>query len=300
MAFEKVRAYQYIADTKDDLKLIPEKRMGIECFVIKEASEYKLMSTGEWIKQTIATGGAGGDIDLSDYATEQYVDKAIAESAKDLVTKAEVAESLEEKADDSRVNEIEVVLDKFKKEIATFYRPLKYKISDVPEGTIIDYDREKEIRIFCPPHVKFHKQAAVGEGGNANIYYMTFTSYAPEGAVSLREGDKGVIVDELISLSNGSGTGVDEFGRKYKNHWFALAMYDETLDVWTYFGNNSTTEKYIGWTYVVEWYDKDRKLIDVDRIRINLSNASCHLTDDDDVDTSIDELTIWSELNEEI
>ena len=70
---------------------------------------------------------------------------------------------------------------------------------------------------------------------------------------------------------------VISFGRKYKNHWFALAMYDETLDVWTYFGNNSTTEKYIGWTYVVEWYDKDGRMIDTDKIRINLSNADCHL-----------------------
>ena len=298
MAFEKVRAYQYIADTKEDLKNIPETRMGIECYVIKEACEYKLMSTGEWIKQ-IAPGSAPGDIDLSDYATEQYVDKAIAESAQTLATKAEVAESLATKADDTRVSEVEAVLDKFKREIAAFYRPMKYKISNVPEGTIIDYDREKEIRIFCPPHVKFHKQS-VGEGGNPNMYYMTFTSYAPEGAVSLREGDRGSIIDELIPLKGGSGTGVDEFGRQYKNHWFALAMYDEDLDVWTYFGNNSTAEKYIGWSYVVEWYDKDRKLIDVDMLRINLSNPSCHLTGDDNPDSSIDELTIWSELKEDI
>jgi hypothetical protein len=61
------------------LKNIPEKKMGVECFVIKEACEYKLMSDGEWIKQAAANaGGTGGDIDLSDYATEQYVDNAIA------------------------------------------------------------------------------------------------------------------------------------------------------------------------------------------------------------------------------
>ena len=90
------------------------------------------------------------------------------------------------------------------------------------------------------------------------MYYMTFTSYAPEGAVALREGDKGVILDELISLESGTGTGTDEFGRKYKQHWFALASYDNNTGAWTYFGKNSTTEKYIGWTYVVAWYDKDQ------------------------------------------
>ena len=82
MAFEKIRPYQYIADTKEDLKNIKEKKIGVECFVIKEACEYKLMSTGEWIKQvskgsTVSSDG-NGNIDLSDYATEEYVDNAIA------------------------------------------------------------------------------------------------------------------------------------------------------------------------------------------------------------------------------
>ena len=29
MAFEKIRPYQYICDTKDDLVNIPEKKMGV-------------------------------------------------------------------------------------------------------------------------------------------------------------------------------------------------------------------------------------------------------------------------------
>ena len=57
MAFEKVRAYQYIADTVDDLKNIKETRMGTDCYVIKEACEYKLMSTGEWIRQIPKSSG---------------------------------------------------------------------------------------------------------------------------------------------------------------------------------------------------------------------------------------------------
>lgn len=51
MAFEKIRALQYIADTVADLKDIKETRMGADCYVIKEACEYKMMSTGEWIRQ---------------------------------------------------------------------------------------------------------------------------------------------------------------------------------------------------------------------------------------------------------
>ena len=67
MVFEKIRAFQYIADTKEDLKKIKEKKMGVECFIIKEAREYKLMSDDEWIKQIPVGAGAGrnGNIDLS-------------------------------------------------------------------------------------------------------------------------------------------------------------------------------------------------------------------------------------------
>ena len=346
MAFEKVRAFQYICDTKEDLKKIPEKKMGVECFVIKEACEYKLMSDGEWIRQIpVGTGGGGGDIDLSDYATEQYVDIAISNiifpepdltgyATEDFVkseianiefpetdlsayaTKIEVAEAIaaldipstEGLASESYVDEAIAAIDipsidhlstkeeveAFKAELKACYRPIKYDISDVPTGTIVDY-RDKEIRIFCPESVQFHKQN-VGPGGNSNMYYMTFTSYAPEGAVALREGDKGVILDELISLENGTGCGIDKFGRKYKKHWFALASYDNNTGSWTYFGKTSTVDKYIGWTYVVAWYDKDNRMIDTDILRINLSNKNCHLVlENSYVD---EESTVWAELPE--
>lgn len=462
MAFEKVRAFQYICDTKEDLKKIPEKKMGVECFVIKEACEYKLMSDGEWIKQIPVGAGAGGngDIDLSDYATEQYVDNAIANIefpetdltgyATEEFVKGEIAAiqfpetdltglateeyvskeiaaavsaieipSIEGLASETYVDEhiaelaahpvfktfasedmpssghlfgiyleakenktlvekmmetglgmynfwigkgapgqpdevvaknsscrglccydtangiggkygwilmidqdgdfyvqyirngiaqgwksfvtaaahkeaIEKLDAEHKEQLKACYRPVKYEITDVPTGTIVDY-RDKEIRIFCPESVKFEKQN-VGEGGNANMYYMTFITYAPEGAVALREGDKGVILDELISLENGTGCGVDKFGRKYKKHWFALASYDNNTGAWTYRGKASTIEQYVGWTYVVAWYDKDNRMIDTDILRINLSNKDCHLVlENSYID---EEATIWAELPE--
>ena len=151
---------------------------------------------------------------------------------------------------------------------------VKYDISATPEGTLVNYG-EKEIRIMCPADAKFVKQQ-VGEGGNANMYYMTFTTYAPDGAVTFKEGDRGVIVDEVLDFENTAGTGVDQYGRKYKNHWFALASYDAASDTWTYFGKNSSAEKYIGWDYVVEWYDANGVKIAADSMRINLSNEACH------------------------
>lgn len=150
---------------------------------------------------------------------------------------------------------------------------VKYEISSKPEGTLVNYG-EKEIRVMCPVGTKWTKQN-VGSAGNANMYYMGFKAYAPDGAVSFKEGDHGVIVDEMFTFDN-DFAGTDEFGRNYSICWLPLAYYNETTDTWTYFGEQSTTDKYIGWTYVVEWYNSDGIIISSDSIRINLSNDKCH------------------------
>ena len=149
----------------------------------------------------------------------------------------------------------------------------KYEITSIPDGTIVDY-REKEIRVMCPVDTKWIKQN-VGSTGNSNMYYMGFKAYAPDGAVSFKEGDRGVIIDEMFDF-NGDFAGTDEYGRNYSICWLALASYDESTDTWTYFGKNSSTDKYIGWTYVVEWYNENEVVIESDCIRINLSNEQCH------------------------
>ena len=151
----------------------------------------------------------------------------------------------------------------------------KYDISAVPEGTLVDY-REKEIRIMCPVNTVWKKQS-VGPTGNANMYYMCFKAYAPDGAVSFKEGDRGVIIDKMYDFDD-DFAGTDEFGRNYSLCWLALASYDESTNSWTYFGKNSSTEKYIGWDYIVEWYDANSIIIASDCIRINLSNEDCHHT----------------------
>lgn len=150
---------------------------------------------------------------------------------------------------------------------------IKYEIGNLPEGALVDYG-DKEIRILCPENTVWTKQS-VGSTGNANMYYMSFKAYAPEGAVGFREGDKGVIVDEMFDFS-GDFAGTDEFGRNYSIVWFALASYDEASDAWTYYGSNSSIAKYLGWTYVVEWYDAAGIVIASDSIRINLANKNCY------------------------
>ena len=149
----------------------------------------------------------------------------------------------------------------------------KYEITSTPKGTLISYG-EREIRVMCPADTKWEKQN-VGSAGNANMYYMGFKAYAPEGAVSFKEGDRGTIVDEMFTFDD-DFAGTDEYGRNYSICWLALASYDVASDTWTYFGKNSTINKYIGWTYVVEWYDANGVVIASDCVRINLSNENCH------------------------
>ena len=186
------------------------------------------------------------------------------------------------------------------------YVTRKYDISDMPVGTLVDY-RDHEIRIMCPTDAEFKKQA-VGANGNPNMYYMTFKAYAPDGAVSFKEGDRGVIIDEMHTFDE-SAAGVDEFGRKYSVCWLALAMLDSNTNTWTYFGANSTESKYIGWDYVVEWFNADGVKIGFDSVRINLSNESCHninkpyymanyatVEDVADMKELIDKSIMWTEM----
>lgn len=147
----------------------------------------------------------------------------------------------------------------------------KYEITDVPEGTLVDY-REDEIRVMCKADAVFTKQS-VGNGGDANSYYMTFKTYFPENATGYIE-HLGNQVDEEILTS----FSVDEYGRKYQPTWLALAKYDESTKVWNYYGNNSTSEKMVGWDYRIDWYNADGEMIESDGVRINLSNENCHFS----------------------
>jgi len=162
---------------------------------------------------------------------------------------------------EEELNELLYDDSEIKERIEILEQP-KHKITNVPEGTIVEY-REDEIRIMCPNNAVFTQQE-VGDGGNANMYYMAMTTQAPEGAVAFNEGDKGVITERNIKLE----------GNTSKTIWLALASLNGGN--WTYFGKNSTAAKPIGWDYIIEWLDENGNIIETNVIRINLSNENCH------------------------
>lgn len=176
-------------------------------------------------------------------------------------------------------------------EVERSYEKIKYEITDIPVGTLVDYG-DKEIRIMCPKDSVFAKQS-VGTGGDANCYYMTFRTYVPnDNIVGYKEhlGDK--VDPEILTDFQ-----TDAYGRRYQPTWLALAKHDETTDTWTYYGANSTTSKYIGWDYRIDWFDANGNMIASDGVRINLSNENCHssirpyygASEMTEVDTKIDE-----------
>lgn len=159
------------------------------------------------------------------------------------------------------------------KESKAVFAKVGYEVCNVPNGVLVDY-RDKEIRIMFPENFEYSLQN-VGGTGDSNNYYFAFKAYAPEGAVSFKE-DMGEIIldDTMYSFENNPYAGIDEYGRKYSLCWLAAAKFDGTN--WTYYGANSKPEKYIGWTYSVEWYDANGIVVGSDEIRINLTNEKCH------------------------
>ncbi len=149
----------------------------------------------------------------------------------------------------------------------------KFKVSHAPEGTIVDY-REKEVRVMCPADTEWTLQNS-GENADPNKYYIGFKAYAPENAMSFKEDLARTIADETMCFfENNEFAGIEEDGRKYSIIWLPAAVLNESE--WNYYGKKSNTNKFIGWFYSVEWFDKNGDLIGSDCIRINLSNEDCH------------------------
>ena len=165
--------------------------------------------------------------------------------------------------------QVEKLEDDLKK-IAAEVEAKRFEIYDTPEGTLVRMD-ENEIRIMCPADAEYVKQS-VGVGGDPDTYYITLKTYAPSDDVT---GYKEALGDQedpeiLTDLK------VDANGRKYQLTWLGVAKYDEAAGAWNYYGKNSTTKRYIGWNYRIDWFNAEGLEIASDSIRINLSNEDCH------------------------
>lgn len=151
----------------------------------------------------------------------------------------------------------------------------KYKVTNgLFADTLVNY-REEEIRIMFTDSSTFTLQQS-GANADPNTYYVGFKAYAPDGATHFKESLAETMTDDTLFDFTGEFTGTDSDGRKYSIVWLPVAKYDSVTTTWTYYGKQSTKNKYIGWFYTVEWY-KDGTVIDADTIRINLANSDCFM-----------------------
>lgn len=302
-----------------DILFLDEKKVGW----INKNGEVVIAETDlSGIEAELATKASAKEVDaveaeLANKANAAEVEAQLATkaSAEDvqaveaqIATKAdaqEVEEKLSAKADATEVAALETELatkvtaeevdakveTAVKAEIEASVEKTKYEITDVPEGTLVDY-RESEIRIMVPADAVFTKQS-VGAGGDANSYYCTFKTYAPsDDVVGYIEHLGGNVDAEILTDLK-----TDANGRKYQPTWLGIAKYDEATGTWNYHGKNSAENHYIGWDYQIDWYNADGMMVESDSIRINLSNEDCHFMIEPyyvaqitkDIDTKIEE-----------
>lgn len=149
----------------------------------------------------------------------------------------------------------------------------KYKVTNgLFNDTLVNYS-ENEIRVLYTEGSPFTLQNS-GENANPNLYYMGFKAYAPEEATHFKEDLSEKISDNTLYDFTGEFAGVDSDGRKYSIVWLPVASYDVNSNSWSYYGSQSTNDRYVGWFYTVEWYKNDI-VIETDTIRINLANSDC-------------------------
>ena len=178
--------------------------------------------------------------------------------------------------------EVQTITDEIEtitKELETLSKEVvrqKYEVFSKPEGTLVSV-KENEIRIMCPKDTDWQLQNS-GEGADPNKYYVGLKIYAPNNEINSFKEDLAEIIsdDTMYYFENNEFAGVDENGRKFSIVWLPVALYNGETQSWTYYGEKSSTKKYSGWYYTVEWYDSNSKLVDSYSIRINLSNEECH------------------------
>lgn len=210
------------------------------------------------------------DIGIEEILQSEEFEQAVEANVADVLQGTEEEPGLETivEKQSEKINTIE-------KEIAAAAK-VPYLVSSKLENTIVDY-RDKEIRVLFPENSNWQLQTS-GANANPNQWYFGVRIYAPsEDVVSFKEDMSAIISDDTMYYFEGNDyAGIDENGRKYSIIWLPAAQYDAEAESWTYFGKNSSTSKYIGWDYSVEWYNAAGVKVAADQIRINLSNEECH------------------------
>ena len=146
----------------------------------------------------------------------------------------------------------------------------------MPAGSKVSYG-EETVRLMCPKDAEYDFQNS-GVGADKNSYYIGMNLFAPEGAVSFREGECGLNpadkmpeLEPMVKLAD-APHGVDSLGRTYRARWIPVAAYDAKTGTWNYYAKNKGVGEYLGWKFEIVWFDANGLEIERSFMKVQLSN----------------------------
>lgn len=148
--------------------------------------------------------------------------------------------------------------------LGNFYKT-EFVMAKAPTGTQVAYLPD-EIRIMIPANTNWDSEENASLTGKPGYFYIEVRAYAPEEADHYKD------TDEVLTDFSGSYVKTDDKGT-YVICYYPIAVKEN--DVWNYYGKKSTIEHRVGWDYYIDWFTGNKK-ISGDKIRITLSNESCH------------------------
>ena len=152
----------------------------------------------------------------------------------------------------------------------------KVAFTGMPEGSLVSYGEETAC-LMCPKDAEYQLQNS-GQGSNKNAYYIGMNLFAPEGAVSFREGECGLNpadampeLEPAVKLAD-APHGVDSLGRTYRARWIPVAVFDPNTGLWSYYAKGKGVGEFIGWKYEIVWFDANGVEIERNFMKIKLAN----------------------------
>ena len=128
----------------------------------------------------------------------------------------------------------------------------KFEVISAVKGFLTN-EAQNDLRVYIPKNSEYKLQN-VGAGGAANQFYMTVRAWSPVAEVTAcRKGDVAKYNEHFTDMES---IKIDaESGRPYVDFWLAIAYTNDEGTTWNEYADLSVGTKYIGYNWLVEWYN---------------------------------------------
>ena len=128
----------------------------------------------------------------------------------------------------------------------------KFEVISAVKGFLTS-EAQNDLRVYIPKGSEYNLQN-VGAGGLANQFYMTVRAWSPVAEVTAcRKGEVNRYNEHFTDMESIKFDA--ESGRPYVDFWLAIAYTDDNGVTWNEYADLSVGTKYIGYNWLVEWYN---------------------------------------------